>query len=173
MQLPLLLDYGVIICINVLSQSLNVLKITLTRNIVYDSALKFITGLSSRTNHHLCLLFAQVKWTDLFTCRLRHWYSFIHKRMLGLHLKHAGKELCRTRVAEGGQGGPFSNRWEVGKEVWDHRSGQGAGESPEILSLGLRWIQLEKQPLPPEWSGKKGYWVNNDELVEEPVFLGL
>ncbi len=49
---------------------------------VYHGALRFITNSKALTHH--CLLHSQVGWPALSSRRLKHWYLFIYKVILGL-----------------------------------------------------------------------------------------
>jgi hypothetical protein len=71
-----LLDYGDISYMNVSAQCL--------RSIdgLYHGNLRF--NLNCKTLTHHCTLYTRVRWPSLVTRRLRHWYTFIYKVILGL-----------------------------------------------------------------------------------------
>ena len=71
-----LLDYGDILYMNASAQCLRSI------DTLYHGTLRFI--LKCKTFTHHCTLYTRVGWPSLVTHRLRHWYTFIYKAILGL-----------------------------------------------------------------------------------------
>ena len=69
------LDYGDVIYRNAAPSILKPL------DIVYHSALRFISGENYRTHH--CVLYDRVGWSSLADRRNKHWYLFIFKAIDG------------------------------------------------------------------------------------------
>ncbi len=70
------LDYCDIICMQTPKHRLQAL------DSVYHGALRFTTNSKALTHH--CLLYSRVGWSELSSRRLKHWYLFIYKVILGL-----------------------------------------------------------------------------------------
>jgi hypothetical protein len=71
-----ILDYGDIFYMNASSQCLRSI------DTLYHGALSCILNCTTLTRH--CTLYTRVGWPSLVTRRLRQWYTFIYKAILGL-----------------------------------------------------------------------------------------
>lgn len=70
------LDYGDVLYMNASAKYLYMV------DIAYHASLRFIPNCKPLTDH--CELYCMVGWSTLATRRLSHWYTFIHKVILGL-----------------------------------------------------------------------------------------
>ena len=71
-----LLYYGDILYMNASAQCLRSI------DTLYHGTLRFILNCKTLTHH--CTLYTRDGWPSLVTRRLRHWYTFIYKAILGL-----------------------------------------------------------------------------------------